>query len=72
MDSLRSMTSGGDLGEALRELCRRGLLTCTSGVPGETGATYALGWVPLNDPDSYSQEVRRRHSRNMRALGVRP
>ncbi|WP_206609473.1 hypothetical protein, partial [Thiohalobacter thiocyanaticus] len=45
----------GDLNaDALVELCDRGLLTCTRGRPGEAGATYAVAWLPLDDPESYS------------------
>lgn len=51
---------------AVRDLCARGLLTCTCGEPGEDGATYALAWLPLDDPESYPPEVRERHAENMR------
>lgn len=60
--------SGGDLRAALIELCRCGLLTCTRGQPGETSATYALAWLPLDNSNQYSDEVRDRHAENMRRL----
>lgn len=53
---------------ALVELCDRGLLTCTHGRPGDHDATYALGWEPLDHPDRYSDDVRRRHTENMQRL----
>ena len=53
---------------ALQELCARGLLTCTRGVPGELSATHALAWLPLDDPERYSAEVRERHAKNMARL----
>jgi hypothetical protein len=53
------------IAEACRILCDRGFLTCTRGTPGGAGATYALGWEPLDDPDEYPQEVRERHTRNL-------
>jgi hypothetical protein len=56
------------LRSALVELCRRGLLTCTRGRPGEDGATYALAWLPLDRPEDYPLEVRARHDANRRAL----
>lgn len=60
----RDMTPDG-VRAALVELCDEGLLTCTSGNPGEAGSTYAVAWLPLNDPDSYPESVRRRHAQNM-------
>jgi hypothetical protein len=54
---------------ALIELCAAGLLTCTCGKPGERGATYAVAWLPLDDPEQYSRAVRERHAENMRATG---
>lgn len=60
--------TAADLRAGLMELCRRGLLTCTRGQPGDTGATYALAWLPLDDADHYPESVRLRHTANMRAL----
>jgi len=54
----------------LIELCRRGVITCTRGNPGDDDATYALGWLPLDNPERYADAVREQHARNMRALGV--
>lgn len=53
---------------ALIELCGHGLITCTRGSPGDTDATYALGWKPLDDADRYTEDVRRRHAENMLRL----
>ena len=53
---------------AVTELCDRGLVTCTSGTPGDDDATYALAWWPLDDPQNYPASVCKLHSRNMRAL----
>ena len=57
-----------DLRAALLELCKYGLLTCTSGQPGEKASTYALAWLPLDDPDQYPAEVKHRHAENLRRL----
>lgn len=54
--------------DALRELCARGLLTCTRGEPGADGATYALAWLPLDDAAAYPPTVRRLHERNRQRL----
>lgn len=51
---------------ALVDLCARGLLTCTRGEPGDDDASYAVAWLPLDEPDKYSREVRDRHHENMR------
>lgn len=58
------------LSEALVELCERGLLTCTSGRPGAANASYGLGWLPLDDAESFPEGVRRLHAQNMRRLGL--
>lgn len=59
----------GEITQAsLAELCERGLLTCTSGEPGEPGSTYAVAWLPLDNPEQYPEEVRERHDRNMAAF----
>jgi hypothetical protein len=55
-----------ELRAALIELCERGLLTCTRGEPGSDGATYALAWLPLDDPEQYSETVREQHAENMK------
>ena len=55
-----------ELQGSLVELCERGLLTCTRGEPGSNDATYALAWLPLDNPEDYSQVVRDRHAENMR------
>ena len=57
-----------ELQGSLVELCERGLLTCTRGEPGSNDATYALAWLPLDNPEDYSQVVRDRHAENMRRL----
>ncbi len=53
---------------ALIELCTKGLLTCTAGKPGDEDATYAIAWLPLDHPDRYPDDVRRRHAENMLRL----
>ena len=53
---------------AIVELCESGLLTCTRGRPGENGATYALGWIPLSNPEDFAIEIRIRHAQNMRKV----
>lgn len=53
---------------AMAELCERGLVTCTHGRPGDDDATYALTWLPLADPESFPEHVRRRHAENMLRL----
>jgi hypothetical protein len=30
------------------------------------GATYALAWLPLDDPEQYSETVREQHAENMK------
>ena len=50
------------------ELCQAGILTCTRGDPGEPGATYALAWIPLDDPDQYPSEIRDRNAANLSRL----
>ena len=57
-----------DLRAALLKLCNCGLLTCTSRQPGEKASTYALAWLPLDDPDQYPAEVKHRHAENLRRL----
>lgn len=59
------MAGGQFSPEDIVELCDRGLLTCTRGSPGEDGATYAVAWLPLDNPDLFSDEVRERHNANM-------
>ncbi len=62
-----------ELVAATVELCERGFLTCTRGRPGDDDATYALAWLPLDNPESLSFEVRRTHAENMRRqLGNKP
>ncbi len=61
--------SPNELRAAITQLCDRGLLTCTRGKPGDDGATYALAWLPLDEPESYPAEILRRHEQNMRKLG---
>lgn len=50
---------------ATKEACDAGFLTCTSGEIGADDATYALGWLPLNHPETFSEEVRQRHDENL-------
>jgi hypothetical protein len=57
-----------DLRAGLVDLCERGLLTCTTGKPGEPGATYALAWLPLDRPERFSKDVRERHQENKKRL----
>jgi len=59
-----------ELQGALVELCECGLLTCTRGDPGSVDATYALAWLPLDNPEDYSQSVRNQHAENMRRLNA--
>lgn len=66
------MGPGPGLAGALVQLCGRGLLTCTRGKPGRDGARYALPWLPLDDPQSYSARVRRLHAKNMKRFAAVP
>jgi hypothetical protein len=50
---------------AVKECCDSGLVTCTRGEPGQDGATYALAWLPLDNPESFPAEVQQRHAANM-------
>ena len=50
---------------AIVELCDGGFVTCTSGRPGDDDATYALGWLPLDNAKAYPREIRERHYLNM-------
>jgi len=59
-----------ELQGALVELCQCGLLTCTRGEPGSVGATYAVAWLPLDNPEGYSQAVRDQHAENMQRLNA--
>jgi hypothetical protein len=59
-----------ELHGAVVELCQCGLLTCTRGEPGSNDATYAVAWLPLDDPEDYSQAVRDQHAENMRRLNA--
>jgi len=54
--------------EALIDLCECGLITCTTGTPGSPDATYALGWIPLDQADHFPKDVRERHAENMRRV----
>jgi hypothetical protein len=56
--------------QALQELVAVGLITCTQGRPGDDDAQYAVAWLALNDPERYPPEIRARHERNIRRLGV--
>ena len=67
LDPLGSMTET-EFRSAIAELCERGLVTCTSGTPGDDDATYARAWRPLDDPENYPASVRELHTRNMRVL----
>lgn len=51
--------------KAARDLCERGLITCTRGNPGDDDAQYALAWLPLDHPEQFSADVRKRHAANM-------
>ncbi len=48
------------------QLCNKGLLTCTHGQPGDDDATYAVAWLPLDNPEQFSEEIQERHRRNMK------
>jgi hypothetical protein len=50
------------------ELCEAGLITCTSGEPGDDEATYALAWLPLDHPEHFGADVREQHAENMAKL----
>jgi hypothetical protein len=71
--SFHAPGSGGDGAGARLEqkarlfqalLCRWGLVTCLEGIPGEPGARYRAASDPLQDPERYTPEVRRRHAEN--------
>lgn len=53
---------------AIHELINRGLITCTSGTAGEDGATYALAWLPLDNPNQFPEFIRRIHADRMLKL----
>jgi len=55
-----------ELAQLFIELCDQGLLTCTHGQPGSTGASYALAWLPMENAELHSAEVQRQHAANMR------
>jgi hypothetical protein len=54
---------------ARKEACDAGFLTLTSGDINDDNATFALGWMPLDNPETFPMEVRERHAANMRKLG---
>ena len=58
-----------ELLKSIQELCRQGLITCTRGEPGDDEATYALSWLPLDNPELYPPEARNLHARNLRRFG---
>jgi len=68
---ISELAGGRALKNAAIELCEAGLLTCTHGKPGDENARYALGWLPLDNPNQYSDEVQARHTENMRHSGNR-
>ena len=70
LNGLNDLLEPDELQGALVELCECGLLTCTRGEPGSDGATYALAWLPLDNPEDYSQAVRDQHAENMRRLAT--
>jgi hypothetical protein len=67
-DRLPGRLSKHRLRAATVELCEAGLLTCTRGKPSDEGATYALGWFPLDKPEQFSPEVQARHARNLHSF----
>ena len=69
MNGTRDVFKRGELQSALIELCECGLLTCTRGEPGSDGATYAVAWFQLDNPEDFPTAVRERHAANMRRLG---
>jgi transcription initiation factor IIE alpha subunit len=54
--------------QAMARLCEQGFITCTRGRAGDRNASYALAWLPLDEPRKYSDEVLERHGQNMRRL----
>ena len=56
------------LQDSIVDLCKRGLLSCTRGKLGEPNTTYALGWLPLDRPETFTETVQLRHKENMRRL----
>jgi hypothetical protein len=62
--------SPAEISAATVELCERGLFTCTRDRPGDADATYALAWLPLDHPEQFSFEVRRRHALNMKRFDL--
>jgi hypothetical protein len=65
-----SRMSPEDFRLAAMELCSRGLLTCTSGRPGDKDATYALAWRSLDKSEQFATEIRAQHEENMRQIGL--
>jgi hypothetical protein len=61
----RMLPIDSKIGGSLQILEAGGWITCTRGRIGEAGATYALGWIELDEPERYTREVRERHARNM-------
>jgi hypothetical protein len=55
---------------ARKEACDAGFITLTSGSIEDDNATFALAWLPLDSPDTFTQEVRDRHEANMRKIGA--
>ena len=62
------MLTADEFRAAITELCDRGLITCTRGVPGDDDATYALAWLKLDNPERYPATIRELHALNMQAL----
>lgn len=55
-----------ELTEAIKELLDAGLITCTRGVPGDYGSTYALAWLPLDNQENFGPEILAQHAKNFR------
>jgi hypothetical protein len=49
-----------DCNQAAADRSEAGLVTCTSRLPRRPRATYALAWLPLENPESFPANVRKR------------
>jgi hypothetical protein len=59
--------------EVYRKLVSDGLLTETTPETELHGPTFALSFMPLDNPENFSEEVRKQHEENMRKwAGVSP
>ena len=65
-----TITTNADFIAARKEACDAGFITLTSGSIEDDNATFALAWLPLDNPDKFTQEVRDKHEANMRKIGA--